>query len=135
MLKSLVFLFLMCGMTLSAGANSVRSQLFSQNTKQVVLSVQDVYFLKANNEKSATRMIVNGLFPNSCYSFNRIAVEHADKFVHKVRVYANVTQGVCLMVLSPYTMEGDLGMLPRGSHRIIFVAGDGTSFDKTLQVE
>lgn len=103
-------------------------------TKKVVVAVQDAYFVKQDN-KSTSSFVVNGLFPNSCYSVAGIKVDHEEDLLHTVRLYANVQQGVCMMVLIPFTVEGHLGPLSPGSHTVKFVSGDGTSFVKTVLIK
>jgi hypothetical protein len=103
--------------------------------KTVEMSINGVHFFSEPTTKNPVRFVVNGLFPNTCYTYNRMDVEHVNEFFHKVRVLANVKQTVCLMVLTPFTIEGDLGLLAAGQHQVLFVAGDGTSLERSIKVQ
>jgi hypothetical protein len=78
--------------------------------------------------------IVHGLYPNSCYSWNRADVTHPSATLHEVRAVANVSRGMCLMVMVPYAEEVPLGRFSAGQHTIRFVNGDGTYQEKALEV-
>lgn len=104
-------------------------------TKEMVVSVSDVYIPGGFSEDSDAYVVVNGVFPNSCYRWSRADVRHTTQTLHEIASVANVTQGMCLMVLVPWNREVRLGRLARGSHTLRFRNGDGTFFERTLDVE
>jgi hypothetical protein len=85
-----------------------------------------------NNEPIA---VISGLFPNSCYSWDKAEVKGVDKMTTEIRSYANIRQGMCLMVIIPFSEEVNLGKLEAGEHTLRFVNGDGTYLEKKLIVE
>jgi hypothetical protein len=48
---------------------------------------------------------------------------------------ATVSQGMCMMVLIPFTQEVRLGELQSGTHQLRFISGDGTYLQKTMVIE
>lgn len=102
--------------------------------KEVVMNINDVYFLDELKTEKPVRFVVNGMFPNSCYSFGRIEVGHESDSKHSVKVIANVLQGICAMVLSPYTQEDSLGLLKAGKHTVLFLSSDGVASEKSILV-
>ena len=79
--------------------------------------------------------VISGLFPNSCYSWDKSEVKNLDVSTHEVRTYASIRQGMCLMVIIPFSEEVSLGKLEKGEHTLRFVNGDGTYLEKKLTVE
>lgn len=103
--------------------------------KQLAMSVHDVVFPGEHIAGEDIKFVVNGMFPNTCYSFYGIDVKHVQDFKHEVQVFANVVHAICAMVMIPFTEEGSLGILKPGRHMVVFIASDGTSFEKALQVK
>ena len=110
------------------------SQASSPQEKEVVLSISDAYIPGGFSSESDAFVIVNGLFPNGCYRWKRSDVQHEGN-IHEVRSVASVSQGMCIMVLVPFTQEVQLGKLTAGEHKVRFVNGDGTYMEKSLVVE
>lgn len=105
------------------------------NTREQIISINDAFIPSGFDSSSDAFVVVNGLFPNSCYRFNEAKVNHVGPALHEVRSYATVTEGLCLMVLVPFSKEVQLGKLVVGEHAIRFVSGDGTYWDKKLTIE
>ena len=103
--------------------------------KEVVIGVNDAYIPGGFDSTSDVFVVVNGIFPNGCYRWARAEVTNLDKGVHEVRSIAKVSQGMCLMVLVPFTREVHLGQLSAGLHKIRLVNGDGTYLEKDLTIE
>ena len=103
--------------------------------KDVVLNVIDAYVPGGFDSTSDVFTVVNGIFPNGCYSWSRAEVTHPSQFLHEVRAVASVTQGMCIMVLIPYTKEIHIGRTGAGTHKLRFINGDGTYLEKTLNIE
>ncbi|MGE0171052.1 hypothetical protein [Nocardioides sp.] len=100
-----------------------------------MIGVNDAYIPGGFGSDSDAYVIVSGMFPNSCYRWNRADVKAVSTTVHEVRSIATVSQTMCLMVLVPYSKEVSLGRLQPGEHTLRFMNGDGTHFEKTLVVE
>ena len=79
--------------------------------------------------------VVSGLFPNSCYSWDKADVTHTTPTTHEVKSYAQIRSGYCLMVMLPFSEEVPLGSFSSGHHTIRFVNADGSYLEKTLDVE
>lgn len=104
-------------------------------TKEVIVGVSDAYIPSNFDSSSDAFAVVNGLFPNSCYRMSGAKVEHVGSALHEVTTYANVTEGLCLMVMVPFHKEVALGKLNLGEHQIRFLNGDGTYLEKRLTIE
>jgi len=106
-------------------------------TVEQVLNISNV-FVSDKMDKEDASVVVSGHFPNSCYSWSRATVnENADErseSAHVIRTYANVQQGMCLMVLTPFTKEIELGALSNGEHTVKVMNGDGTYQQLTIDV-
>lgn len=105
------------------------------NTREVIVSINDAYIPSGFDTASDAFVVINGLFPNGCYRFKDTAITHNSALVHEVRAMATVSEGMCLMVLVPYSKEVQLGKLAAGEHAIRFMNGDGTYWEKRLTVE
>lgn len=104
-------------------------------TVEVVLGLSSVYVPSGFDADTEAFVVVNGLYPNTCYNFNRAEVIHKSATQHEVTAIANVKQGICIRVFVPFTQEVELGRLAQGDHTVRFVFGDGTHMEKTLTVE
>jgi len=104
-------------------------------TKEMIVSINDVYIPGGFSSESDAYVVVNGTFPNSCYRSAGAKVEHITSNVHEIASVASVTQGMCLMVMVPWNKEVRLGQLDQGSHTLRFRNGDGTYFERTLEIE
>lgn len=103
--------------------------------KDVVIGIHDVYVPGGFGPDSDAYVVVNGVFPNSCYRFGRAEVVDKDKATHEITSIARVQQGMCLQMLVPYTKEVRLGQLSSGTHTLRFMNGDGTYFERTMEIE
>lgn len=129
-MKAMIFV-VMAMLALPAGGVSFEPV----TVKQVTVGVTDAFIPSGFDSKSEQVVVINGYFPNGCYSLSNVKVSHADKFQHEVRVVANVFQGVCTMALIPFQKEVVLGMLAEGKHKVVFPSGDGTAIEKTFIIE
>ena len=119
-----------------AGAKSFKDDPATPpGTREVVVSINDAFIPSGFDTASDAFVVINGLFPNGCYRFRDTAVTHNSVLVHEVRAMATVSEGMCLMVLVPYSKEVQLGKLAAGEHAIRFMNGDGTYWEKRLTVE
>jgi len=105
-------------------------------TKEVNIAVNDVFVPESVEANADTKIVLSGMFPNSCYRWSRAEVASpADNF-HQVKAMALVTVNtMCLMVLVPYSKEVNLGKLSPGEHTLRFVSGDDTFFERTVVVK
>lgn len=101
----------------------------------VVLSISDAYVPSGFDSGSDAYVVVNGLFPNTCYQWKNAVVSHVSPVQHEIRSVGTVTQGMCLMMLVPFMEEVSLGKLEKGSHSLRFVNGDGTWIEKRMTIE
>lgn len=103
--------------------------------REVVVGISDVFVPGGFDSESDAYVVASGIFPNGCYRWKNAQVTSTDKFHHEVKSTALVSQGMCLMVLIPFTKEVRLGKLESGDHQLKFINGDGTYLEKTLKVE
>lgn len=118
---------------LLAGAATATAEEFK--TKEVVASINDVYVPGGFSSDADAYVVLSGVFPNSCYRFSRGEVKHTSAVTHDVAAIADVTEGMCLMVMVPWTKDVNLGRLGRGNHTLRFRNGDGTYFERNVEVE
>lgn len=104
-------------------------------TKKMIVPVTQAYIPSGFDSKSEQIVVVNGFFPNGCYSFDSADVKHLDTFRHEVTVTANVQTGMCTMAIIPYQKEVMLGVLASGNHKLVFPSSDGTSMEQTFTID
>jgi hypothetical protein len=104
-------------------------------TKEVQIGVNNVYVPGGFDSSSDVFVVVNGIFPNGCYKWGRAAKKDVDTFNHEISSIADVSQGMCIMVLIPFQKEVRLGKFASGKHNLRFVNGDGTYLEKTMVIE
>ena len=102
--------------------------------QEVQIGISGAYVPGGFDSESDAFVVVNGIYPNGCYNWGRSEVEHKG-LSHEVTMFASVSSGMCTMVLVPFTEEVHLGQLESGTHKVRFLNGDGTSFEKILEVE
>ncbi|MCB0392365.1 MAG: hypothetical protein KDD58_13815 [Bdellovibrionales bacterium] len=104
--------------------------------KEVQVSINDALVPKTVKVGEEVKAVISGLFNNGCYRYSRSEVNHdSANSIHEVSTYANVSQGMCIMVLVPFTREVELGSLTKGEHRVRFMNGDGTYMERTVVAE
>jgi hypothetical protein len=103
--------------------------------KEVAVSVNDAYIPSGFDSKAEAYVVVNGLFPNTCYSMSEPRVDHKTATEHEIQTMAKVQPGICIRVFVPFNKEITLGYLAAGKHTVRFLADDGTYFEKNLVVE
>lgn len=106
----------------------------SESTKEIQVNISNVYIPSGFDNKSPF-VVLNGIFPNSCYTWKRGDVKHVDGFTHEVQAFADVRGGMCLMVLVPYSEEVEIGTLEAGKHKLRFKNSDGTYLEKEIDVQ
>lgn len=114
-------------------ADLFAAQVVTQKEVNVLFS--DVYVQRSRGIVEPHELLMTGVFPNGCYKWNKAEVEHKDDFTHEVKGKANVAQGICTMVMVPFTKEVDLGVLKRGEHLVRVVNADGTIIEKKFTLE
>jgi hypothetical protein len=103
--------------------------------REVQVGFSDAFIPSGFDSNSETFVVASGLFPNGCYRWKESEVQHPSANVHEIRASATVSQGMCLMVLVPFTKEIHLGKLPVGAHIVRLLNGDGTYIEKQLRIE
>lgn len=103
--------------------------------KEVVVGINDAYIPGGLDSNSDAYVVTNGIFPNGCYRWKRAEVDHPTTYNHEITTVASVSQGMCLMVLVPFTREVRIGKLLPGEHVLKFKNGDGTYLEKKLVIE
>jgi hypothetical protein len=131
--KLILSAMMVAGMFFGMGALADGSQ--APTTRVVQIGFSDAYVPGGFDTESDAYVVVNGLFPNGCYKFKEAKVENETSTLHKVSATAEVSQGMCLMVLVPFTREVRLGKLQEGRHIIRIMNGDGTFIEKTFSVQ
>lgn len=104
-------------------------------TKDVTISLNDVFVPGGFDSTSDAYVVVNGIFPNGCYKWKGVSRKDVSNLEHEITSVASVSQGMCIQVLVPFTKEVRLGKLDTGKHTLRFLSGDGTFIEKTLAVE
>lgn len=98
--------------------------------KETYVNFSDFYIQKSHGIVEAKELLLQGMFPNGCHKWLKADVTHLDDFTHEVRGLSKVTQGMCIMVMSHFTHEVDLGILKEGEHTVRVINGDGTIIEK-----
>jgi hypothetical protein len=128
--KVILSAMMVAGMFFGAGALAEGS-----GTREVQIGFSDAYVPGGFDTSSDAYVVVNGLFPNGCYKFKEAKVVNETANLHKISATAEVSQGMCLMVLVPFNREVRLGKLQEGRHIIRVMNGDGTFIEKTFSVQ
>lgn len=103
--------------------------------REVTVGINDAFVPGGFDSEADSYVVVSGIFPNGCYQWKGGEVKHVSSTYHEIRSKAMVSQGMCIMMLIPFTKEVRLGKLEAGSHTLKFVNGDGTYLEKKLSVE
>jgi hypothetical protein len=126
--------FVFLSACLLIGANVLASKAVPE-VREVVVAIGDAFVPGGFDSHSDTYVVVSGIFPNGCYQWKGAEVKHLDPLNHEIRSMATVSQGMCMMVLIPFTQEVRLGELQSGTHQLRFISGDGTYLQKTMVIE
>lgn len=116
-----------------AAAAPALAQTFPQ--REIPMTPQEVYVptnLKTNAEGY---LIVSGYYNNSCAHWGHARIENKTPLFHEVTLFAEVSQAMCLMVITPYTRQIELGQLQPGEHVLRLITADGQYYDRTFYVE
>jgi len=116
-------------------ASQAWSEFKPMPSKKVMVGVTEAFIPSGFDSHSDQLVVVNGYFPNGCYSYDSVKVVHKSDFDHEVSVFANVQTGMCTMAIIPYQKEVFLGVLAAGSHKLSFPSGDGTLMEKNFVIE
>ncbi len=103
--------------------------------KDVQVGFNDAYIPSGFSSESESFVVASGLFPNSCYAWREASVKHTSPMSHEISASASVKQGMCLMVLVPFSKEIRLGKLSVGTHSVKLMNGDGTYIEKHINIE
>ncbi|RYZ89754.1 MAG: hypothetical protein EOP06_08890 [Proteobacteria bacterium] len=103
--------------------------------KDVVIAINDAYIPGGFDSASDAYVVVSGIFPNGCYKWKDANVKNLSSFEHEVTSTAAVSQGMCMMVMVPFSKDVRLGKLATGKHTLRFLSNDGTFLEKELTVE
>lgn len=117
------------GFVVSTQANAMPS------TKDVVIAINDVFVPGGFDSQTDAYVVVSGIFPNGCYKWKGANVKHENATQHEITSVAEVTQGMCIQVLIPFTKDVRLGRLASGTHTLKFMSSDGTYLEKNMVVE
>jgi hypothetical protein len=104
-------------------------------TKDVYVNASDVFVPADQTSDKDAFVVVSGMFPNSCYAMKKAEVRNDSDLEHTIKLVATVSQGMCLMVIVPFTKQISLGRLAKGEHILRFVNGDDTYFERTLTIQ
>ena len=99
------------------------------------IGVSDVYVPSNFDSRSDAFVVVSGFFPHSCYKLTEAKVSHVRDNVHEIRIYAEVTEGLCLTVIVPFHKEVQIGKLSVGEHTLRFLSDDGTRMERKITIE
>jgi hypothetical protein len=118
-----------------AAVLSAPTQAHAAATREVTVPISDVYIPSGFDSSSDAFVVLNGVFPNTCYQWKESVVTHLTSTKHEIRSTAIVTPGMCIMVLVPFMHEAQIGKLEKGDHSLRFISGDGTYIEKHLVIE
>ncbi len=116
-------------------ANTAWSVPGQPNVRDVIVNIADVYIPSGFDDQTDAFIVTNGWFHNSCYRWKKALVDHQSEFSHEVTVVGEVSEGLCLNVMVPFTKEIRMGRLASGEHTLRFDNGDGTYLQRKFVVE
>lgn len=127
------FAKILTSLSLIAMANLAHAE--SVPPKDVIVPINEAFIPGGFDSSADAFVVVSGIFPNGCYRWKNAEVKNVSSFVHEVTSHAAVNQGMCLMVLVPFSKDVRLGNLQSGTHSLRFLNGDGTYMEKNLVIE
>ena len=116
-------------------AFTMQSQAEATPTKDLPVAVNQVFIPGGFDSKMDAYVVVSGIFPNGCYKWKGATQVDVTNTEHEITSEATVSQGMCIMVLVPFSKEVRLGKLDVGTHKLRFVSGDGTYLEKSMTIE
>lgn len=129
-MKSLIYAALLMVVT-SAGTIAQ-----AEVSKEITIAIHDVFVPDVVAHDTDAKIVLTGMFPNSCYRWSRFEVFSPVQTIHEIKSKAYVTMNtMCLMVLVPFSKELNLGRLNPGEHTLRFTSGDDTFFERKMIVE
>lgn len=128
----MVRLFICTILMVGTGSMAMANEL--PPDREIVVGVNEALVPETVAVGQQVIAVVSGIFPNGCYRWSGAKVTHPEPELHEVRAVASVSQGMCIMVLIPFTKEVVLGSFTEGTHTLRFVGGDGTYLERKLQV-
>ena len=130
------FAMLFAGLLITmSSAKSFSATPGTDPDREVNIGVASVFVPSGFDSRSDVNVVASGLFPNTCYRWSRAEVTAKDQGIIEVYTKAKVHEGVCLMMLVPFTNEVALGHLGAGEHTVRFMGGDGTYLEKKIVIE
>jgi len=138
-----IFKMAVCALAMSAVSTQLSAARGPEKLKlardfeyqETIVDISNVYIPSGFDEESDAFVVASGVYPNGCYRWKDAKVENVGEFQHNITSYAQVSQGMCIMVLVPFSKEIRIGKMARGTHTLRFLAGDGTYFEKEMTVE
>lgn len=128
LISASVLFAMVCGSNYAGAADQI--------SKEVTIAVNDVFVPEIVDRNTDAKVILTGMFPNSCYRWSRSEVTSPDAMKHEIKAMSLVTvNSMCLMVLVPFSKEVNLGRLAIGEHTLRFISGDETYFERKLVVQ
>lgn len=97
--------------------------------------VADVFVPSGFDSKSDTYVIESGKFRNGCYHWLTAQVIPMENSVTQVWSYANVSDGMCIQMITPFQKEVSLGKMSAGVHHLRFMNSDGTYLEADMTIE
>ena len=95
--------------------------VFAQRVPTVVpSSFSKIYVPEGYDDNDKVQIVGEGMFPNSCFRYEdtRLKVNHENKTI-SIESFAYKYQGICLMVIVPFDEVLDVGLLQKGTYKIV----------------
>lgn len=131
MKKVILFLAVLAAMLLKG------SKVFSEEvgSKQEQVGIREVFIPGGFDRNTNVYIVASGIFPNACYSWSHAEIAHRGSYVHEIITVANVKQGLCAMVLVPFSNEIQLGNFISGRHIIKILNDEGQFFEINIDIQ
>lgn len=123
---------LLLSMTIAATLQAM-AQEYPQ--REVPMTPKEVYVPTNLKPDAQGYLIVSGYYNNSCAHWGHAQIENKTPLFHEVTLFQQVSQAMCLMVITPYTRQIELGQLQPGEHVLRLITADGQYYDRTFYVE
>ena len=127
-------------------ATSVASMAFAATTQnmkftrdydfvEATVNISNAFIPNGFDEESDVFVVASGVYPNGCYRWKDAKINNKTDFIHEVTATAQISQGMCIMVLVPFTREIRMGRMKSGQHTLRFMSEDGTYFEKNFAIQ